>query len=92
MLSDLDWGQASVMSHFDVSRVSTPAKLTVEHEACSLARNRSTILKGVVLWRLTGLGKIQLFKKGLASRHQAQREKFPAREIPDGTDGCALKS
>ena len=60
-----------------------------------LAQNRGTILMGIVLWRVTenpqiailGFGQDPIFPKIVIISTSG-----PAAEIPDGTDGCAVKS
>ena len=60
-----------------------------------LAQNRGTILMGIVLWRVTENPKIAIL--GLAKTRLSKKKVMistsgPAAEIPDGTDGCAVKS
>ena len=92
-LSDLDWGQISVMSHRDGFRQPYSNFSNRPHP---LAQNRGTILMGIVLWRVTENPKIAIL--GFGQNLTSKKKKVmistsgPAAEIAEVTDGCAVKS
>ena len=84
--------QTSGMSHRDGFR---QPHSNFSNRPYPLAQNRGTILMGIVLWRVTenpqnrdfGFGQNRTFQKKVMISTSG-----PAAEIPDGTDGCAVKS
>ena len=60
-----------------------------------LAQNRGTILMGIVFWRVTEKPKIIILGPGRDPHFLKMimnSTSGPAAEIPDGADGCAIKS